>query len=252
MRIFPGSQNSDRWLAAKRGRISASRIADVMAVLKKGGEYAARRNYRLELAAERASHIATSHYVTPEMERGLELEKTARSYYSVATGELVDLIGFVLHPTLDYAGASPDGMVGDDGLLEIKAPKTETLFSWLEADAVPEEYVLQMQWQMACTGRKWCDFYGFDDRVPGVHFLRRVGRDDVKIAEIEAECIKLDSEVEALLARLGLPPTRWTDVAMCREAAEIETEEEDTPYDDSRPFHEQFEGVPGLDDEIKI
>lgn len=249
MRVFPGAQNSDRWLAAKRGRISASRICDVMAVLKKGGESAARKNYRLELAAERVTHIATSHYVGPEMERGLELEGTARSFYAVATGELVDQIGFVLHPTLDFVGASPDGLVGEGGMLEIKCPKTETLFSWIEADAIPEEYILQMQWQMACTGRLWCDFYGFDDRVPGVHFLRRIGRDAERIAEIEQACITLDAEVEALIAKLGMPPTKWNDVSMCRDLAEIEEDApaEDTPYDDSRPFHQQFDDVPSLD-----
>jgi putative phage-type endonuclease len=222
MRIFPGSQNSDRWLAAKRGRISASRIADAVAVLKKGGESAARRNYRFELAAERASAIATSHYVTPEMERGLELEETARSYYSTATETLVDQVGFVLHPLQDFSGASPDGLVGDDGLLEIKCPKTETLFAWLDSGKVPDEYILQMQWQMACTERQWCDFYGFDDRVPGVHFLQRVPRSDELIASLEYASVELNGEVEALLQKLGLPPTQWTDVNMCQDSAQLE------------------------------
>jgi putative phage-type endonuclease len=222
MRIFPGAQNSDRWLAAKRGRISASRIADATATLKKGGESAARRNYRFELAAERASAIATTHYVTPEMERGLALEETARSYYSTATETLVDLVGFVLHPLQDFAGASPDGLVGDDGLLEIKCPKTETLFAWLDSGEIPGEYLLQMQWQLACTGRAWCDFYGFDDRVPGVHFLQRMTRNEEVIASLEYAAVELNGEVEALLQKLGLPPTIWSDVGLCTETADVD------------------------------
>jgi hypothetical protein len=122
---------------------------------------------------------------------------------------LVIPVGFVLHPLYDFSGATPDGLVGNDGILEIKSPKPETLLEWLETGQVPDEYQKQCQWEMACCDRQWADFYGWYPRMP--HFFKRLDRDDVLIAQMEAEVEKLHLEIESFLAQQGFPPTVWND-----------------------------------------
>lgn len=211
MRELPGSQQSDQWIMNRVGRITASRICDVMSYLKRGGESAARRNYKLEIVAERLTGRSADHYVSPYMEHGTETEDEARSFYELATQTMVEPVGFVLHPTLDFVGASPDGLVGDDGILEIKCPKTETLLQWMDSKEIPDDYLFQMQWELACTGRQWCDFYGYDPRLPvGMrHVYERVPRNDALIEQIEAEVVRFHEEVEAFIKARGLPPTQW-------------------------------------------
>jgi putative phage-type endonuclease len=218
MRELPGSQQSDQWIKNRVGRVTASRICDVMSYLSRssktgraGEESAKRRGYKLELVAERLTGRSADHYVSPYMEHGTETEDEARSYYELATKTLVEPVGFVLHPTLDFSGASPDGLVNEDGLLEIKCPKTETLLQWMDSKEIPDEYMMQMQWELACTGRKWADFYGYDPRLPlGMrHVYQTVERNDALIELIEAEVIKFNAEVEAFIAARGLPLTQW-------------------------------------------
>lgn len=205
MRIVNCDQGTAQWLEVRRGKITASRIADVLAVLKKGGEGADRRNYRTELIAERLSGRTEEHYVSPEMDWGSELEPIARSAYEIATGEMVDTVGFVLHPIFDFAGASPDGLVSEDGGIEVKCPKTTTHIKWLQGGIVPEEHQAQCLWNMACCERDWWDFISFDPRLPdGLKiFIVRMLRDDERIALIEEEVAKFNGEIDAVCSNLG-------------------------------------------------
>lgn len=204
MRVIKCQQGSAEWLDVRRGKITASRIADVMDRLKKGGEGASRRNYRTELLAERLSGWSEDHYVSPEMEWGNEYEKHARAAYEIANDVMVDRVGFVLHPVFDFAGSSPDGLVDTDGYVEFKCPKTTTHLKWMQAGVVPEEHQDQCLFNMRCEERSWADFVSYDPRLPdGLKiFIARMERDDKRIAEIESEVIQFNEEVEFAVAQL--------------------------------------------------
>lgn len=212
MRCTIGAQHTFEWFAARNGRLTASRICDVMAKLKSGGEAAARRNYRTEILCERLTGSSADHYVSPAMERGTAEEPFARTAYEIETGLMVDQTGFVLHPIYDFTGASPDGLVETDGGVEFKNPNTATHLEWMVAGVVPEEHKDQLLWNMACCEREWWDFVSRDSRLPPKlqNFIVRLPRDDKRIAQIEAEVVKLHHEVEFLCAQLGvegqLPP----------------------------------------------
>ncbi len=204
MKILGLQQGSEEWLAARAGKVTASRIADVLAKIKTG-EAAARRDYKAQLVAEiLTGQPQDSGYINAEMQWGTEQEPFARAAYEVATDSMVDQVGFVLHPTIERAGASPDGLVGDSGMVEIKCPKTATHLQYLLAKKVPAQYEPQMLWQMACTGREWCDFASFDPRLPSELqlFVVRLQRDDKRIAEMEAEVNGLLNEVDAMVEQL--------------------------------------------------
>jgi putative phage-type endonuclease len=162
-------------------------------------------NYKAQLAVERITGLPMSDgYTNAAMQWGTEQEPFARAAYELKTESMVDQVGLVIHPEIDNAGASPDGLVGDDGLLEIKCPKTSTHLQYLLAGTVPAEYQLQMLWQMACTERSWCDFVTFDPRLPE-HlqlFTVRYERDDARISLVTPEVIIFDQEVNEMLARL--------------------------------------------------
>lgn len=177
---------SPEHLQQRLGRVTASRIADVMAKTKTGWA-ATRQNYRAELVAERLTGNPSSRYVSAEMLHGIEQEPHARNAYEVITGYDVAPGGFVLHPVYDMAGASPDGLVGLDGLVEIKCPNTSTHIDTLLTGDIDRRYVLQMHWQMACTGRTWCDFVSYDPRLPlsMQTFVKRVERDEKLVEEME-------------------------------------------------------------------
>jgi putative phage-type endonuclease len=204
MRIIDCEQGSAQWLEARRGKITASRIGDVLDRLKKGGEGAFRRNYRIGLLAERLSGRTEEHYVSPEMVWGKELEDEARAAYEIEAGNMVEQVGFVLHPTFDYAGASPDGLIGNDGGLEIKCPKTSTHIKWMLEGGVPEEHQAQCLWNMLCCDRAWWYFASYDPRLPDGLKLSvvRMERDDKRIAEIEAEVTQFNCEVNEVMNQL--------------------------------------------------
>jgi len=155
-------QGTDEWFSSKRGNIGASRISDVMA----GKETASRKNYMVSLLVERLTDKQEESYTNAAMQWGTDNEPSARSTYEFLTGNKVEEVGFILHPTIERAGASPDGMINDDGLLEIKCPNTSTHIEYLDKAVVPTLYKNQMTFQMMCTGRKWCDFVSFDPRLP--------------------------------------------------------------------------------------
>jgi hypothetical protein len=187
-------------------------MCDVMATLKRGGEAASRRDYRAELIAERLTGGAEDHYVSKEMKFGTEQEPFARTAYEIVTENIVDQVGFIFHPRLDFAGASPDGLIGEDGGLELKCPKTTTHLAYMIAGTVPKEYQDQMLWNMACAEREWWDFASYDPRMPEKLriFIVRMPRDEARIDEIEREALRLNSEIQYICAQLGieadLPP----------------------------------------------
>ena len=153
-------QGTLEWKQARCGLITASRIADVMAKTK-SGESASRANYAAQLVAERMTGSTAESFVSKEMERGTEMEPFARASYDALRDVMVDQVGFVQHPSILRAGASPDGMVGTDGLIEIKVPNTATHIGYATTGEIPAKYQLQMLFQMACTGREWvrlCEF----------------------------------------------------------------------------------------------
>jgi putative phage-type endonuclease len=158
-------QRTEEWHQARLGKVTASRVADVMAKTK-AGYGASRANYMAELIVERLTGRPGDSFQSPAMTWGTNTEPLARAAYEAHKGVLVEEVGFVPHPTIPMAGASPDGLVDMDGLVEIKCPNTATHIETLMTGNVPLKYVLQMHWQMICTGREWCDFVSFDPRMP--------------------------------------------------------------------------------------
>ena len=196
-------QGSPQWFADRLGKVTASRVADVIAKTKSGAS-TSRENYCVELALERLTGNRQESFSNDAMKWGTETEPLARAAYEARTGALVDEVGMVLHPTIELTGASPDGLIDGDGLLEIKCPKSATHASTLLSGKPDGKYITQMMWQMACTGRQWCDFVSFDPRFPAdlQLLIKRIPRDDAKIAEIEAEVIKFLAEVDETVNKL--------------------------------------------------
>lgn len=197
-------QNTPEWHAARLGKATASRIHDVMAKTKSGWS-TSRKNYAAELVAERLTATVTAHYQNAAMLNGAEQEPVARAAYAFAANVDVEEVGFIPHPTILSAGASPDGLVGPAGLVEIKCPNTAThIEQLLRPDFVPNQYLLQMQFQMACSDRQWCDFVSYDNRLPEPMQLSivRVARDDKLITEIEDAVRVFLDEVAATVSAL--------------------------------------------------
>lgn len=195
-------QRTPEWFAKRLGKVTASRIADLMAKTKTGPG-ASRANYLAQLVTERLTGTPTESYKSPAMDWGIEQEAAARAAYSARMGVLVDEVDFVDHPTMQ-AGASPDGLVGEDGLIEIKCPNTSTMLELLEDRTIPTKYRLQMQWQLAVTGRDWCDFVAFDPRLPEHLQLLviREPRNTDLVVEITHEVNRFLAEVERKVAFL--------------------------------------------------
>ena len=196
-------QGSDAWKALRAGKVTASRVADVLSKIK-SGEAAGRKNYRMDLVAERLTGKPADSFTNSAMQWGTEQEPFARIAYETHKGLFVEQVPFVDHPTIEWFGCSPDGLVGEDGLLEIKAPNTTTHLEYLQDGKPPTRYIPQMMAQMACTGRKWCDFVSFDPRLPEdlQLFVVRLNWDDAYIQEMEAEVKQFLNEVEATLLKL--------------------------------------------------
>lgn len=196
-------QRTDEWFAARLGKVTASRVADLMATTKSG--YAASRdNLMAQLVVERLTGQQQDGYTSASMQWGTEQEPFARAAYEIAIGQMVDECGFVPHPTIANAGASPDGLVGADGLVEIKCPNTAGMIDALLTQTVPGKYNAQMQMQMACTGRAWCDYVVFDPRMPqkAQLFVKRVPRDAEFIKKMESEIVKFLAELDGKVNKL--------------------------------------------------
>jgi putative phage-type endonuclease len=199
-------QGTSDWYAQRLGKVTASRVADVIGRTKTG--YAASRaNYAAELLVERLTGTPTPSFTNAAMQWGVDNEPLARAAYAQTMGVDVYETSFVDHPEIAMSGASPDGLVLEDGLVEIKCPNTATHLETLESGAIPARYLTQMQWQMACTGRDWCDFASFDPRLPPALclFIKRVPRDVSMIVDLENEVTgflaELDARISSLTAR---------------------------------------------------
>lgn len=196
-------QGTAEWHALRCGKATASRIADMLAKTKTGWG-ASRANYRAQLVAERLTGTVAESFTNEAMKWGTATEPDARAAYSFYCGADVALTDFVDHPEIAMSGCSPDGLVGEHGLVEIKCPNTATHIETLLGGTIPSKYVLQMQWQMACTGRQWCDFVSYDPRMPEDMrlFVQRLARSDGDIAEIAAGVRVFLAEVDATVSRL--------------------------------------------------
>lgn len=195
-------QRSEAWFKARAGRLTASRFSDVMNVLKDGSPGANRRALVTLLAVERLTGETMDTFQNDAMRRGTELEPEARAAYEAHTGELVEEVGFVVHPVLDFVGVSPDGLLGDDGLVELKCPANMAKhLDALRSNDHAKEYRWQLQGQLWVTGRDWVDAVSFDPRFPDHLRLAifRVQRDEIAIRQLEAECIKANDEIETIL-----------------------------------------------------
>jgi len=190
-------QRTEEWFAARLGKVTASRVADVVARTK-SGYGASRANYMAELVCERLTGVRGEFFQSAAMQWGTEQEPAAREAYESKRGVLVLETGFVSHPTITMAGASPDGLIGTEGGIEIKCPNTNTHLDTLLSEKVSEKYLNQIYWQMACTGGLWVDFISFDPRLPESMqlFIQRVPRDDAAIRNLESEVQIFLSELE--------------------------------------------------------
>ena len=209
-------QGSEEWKLAKCGWVGASRVADIIAKTKSGYS-ASRAKYMGQLITERLTGKPMETYSSAAMDWGVLTEADARAAYQFETTTLVAKTGFVRHPTIQLAGASPDGLVGDAGLLELKCPDTHTHIETLLGQSVPGKYITQMQFQMACTGRGWCDFGSFDPRLPESMqlWVQRVERNDETIAELEKEVRaflgELDAKLDLLCKKYGAKVVTFGD-----------------------------------------
>lgn len=196
-------QRSDEWFAARLGRVTASRIADVRARTKTGWG-AARKNYMYDLVVERLSGVHVASGTGAARRWGTEVEPDAKIAYEFYRDATIVEAGFIPHPTIADTGASPDGLIGDDGLVEFKCPTLAVHLETLAAEEIAQEYLLQMQWQMCCTGRQWCDFASYDPRFPEMMrlYVRRIPRDDDLIAAIEKDVIDFLNEMRLIMHRL--------------------------------------------------
>lgn len=196
-------QGSAEWLKSRIGKVTASRVVDVMAKTKTGPS-ASRKNYLAELLCERLTGQQAEFFVNDAMRHGTETEPLARSAYEIKTGKMVIECGLISHPTIEGFGASPDGLIDDDGGLEIKCPNTATHLETILGGGIPSKYMYQMQTGMACTGRKWWDYVTFDPRLPEHLQMRiyRVTRDDAMIIEIEREVKHFLNELDEMIYRL--------------------------------------------------
>ena len=196
-------QGSAEWRALRCGRVTASRIADLITKTKTGWG-ASRANYAAELITERLTGESAPAFQNDAMRWGTEKEPDARAAYEWRTDAGVVEVGFVIHPTIVMSGASPDGLVGEDGLVEIKCPNTATHLDTLTGRSVPGKYLTQIHWQLACTGRQWCDYVSFDPRMPEAMrlYVQRVKRDNAQIDELENHVRGFLTEIEARVAEL--------------------------------------------------
>ena len=206
-------QRSEEWFACRLGKATASKIADVMARTKTGYS-TSRANYAAQLVVERLTGRPTEGFTNAAMQHGIDHEAAAREAYERHAFCTVAEIGFVDHPRIAWAGASPDGLIGDVGLCEIKCPTQATHLDTLLGAPIADKYLKQMQWQIACTNRDWCDFVSYDPRFPEEMQLhvRRVERDNELIEEMERE-------VETFLAEVAERVERLQSTYMMKEAA---------------------------------
>jgi putative phage-type endonuclease len=198
------AQRSTAWFEQRRGLVTASKLKDIAKKQKNGSFYATRETYKNQLIAEIITGVSIKIPTSEAMQHGIDTEEMAREAYREIVWDNVTDAPFVKHPRIERAGASPDGLVGTDGLLEIKCPTTVTHVLTLRENKMPEDHNFQVQWQMACTGRKFCDFMSFDPRLPEQYriYLERIERDDLFIAQLEEIVVNFLKEVDEEIKKL--------------------------------------------------
>ena len=196
-------QGTDEWFAIRCGKVTASRVADVIATTKSGYS-ASRANYEAQLICEILTGKPAESFTNAAMQWGTETEPLARAQYELKTGNMVNQVGFVVHPMIEQAGASPDGLIGEDGCIEIKCPNTSTHLDTLLSQKVPSKYITQMTWQMVCTGRKWCDFVSYDPRLPEnlQLYIERIELDEDYAKKLQNEVVMFLVEVNEKVEKL--------------------------------------------------
>lgn len=196
-------QRSDDWFKIRCGRVTASRIADVMARTKTGWG-ASRANYKAQLICERLTGTVEPSYCNAAMQWGIDKEPEARRAYEFHIDSDVIETGFVIHPKIEMSGASPDGLVGDKGMVELKCPIAATHLDTLLNGTMADKYVKQAMWQMACCEREWVDLVSYDPRLPESMrlFVQRIERDDALLAELEREVAAFLTEIDETVAQL--------------------------------------------------
>jgi putative phage-type endonuclease len=196
-------QGTQEWRQARVGNATASRVADIVRRTKSGVS-ASRANYMSELIVERLTGVPTPQFISAAMQWGTEQESDARAAYEFRTDREIVQVGYVVHPTIPDSGASPDGLVGSDGLVEFKCPLSATHIETMLGQKIDNDYLTQMQWQMACTGRAWCDFVSFDPRMPeSMRFYRhRIERDEKMIFQLEKDVAQFLDEMASKIAQL--------------------------------------------------
>lgn len=197
-------QGSEAWRKIRLGKLTASRLSDALAKTKSGWG-ASRANLMAELMVERLTGEVTATFTNAAMQWGTDKEPEACAAYAFRHDVDLETVGFVDHPTILMAGASPDRLVGADGLVEVKCPNTANHLETLRVGSISGRYLTQMMWQMACTGRAWCDFVSYDPRLPEAMrlFVQRVPRDEALVAELEREARAFLGELDALVADLN-------------------------------------------------
>lgn len=206
-------QRTPEWFASRIGKLTASKLADAIARTR-SGYGASRANYMTDLMIERLTGRPTPYYSNQAMQWGTDQESPAGSLYEQVTLDEIIEVGLIDHPTIPMTAASPDGLIGDDGLIEIKCPNSATHAKFVIDRKIPDKYIKQMMWQMECTGRNWCDFVMYDPRfhpdfdadnplVPlfSKHTLiiERVERDDELLEELRAEVVKFLAELDEMV-----------------------------------------------------
>lgn len=214
MKIIHCTQGEGDWLQARTGRVTASEVGAALSTLvrngkegrKAGDSSAEREHYMAALVGEILTGSASEHYVSKDMDRGTQQEQFARAAYEARFEVMVDQVGFVLHPTIDRSGASPDGIIDINGGLEIKVPRIDTHVRYARAGVLPSEYEPQVMWNIACAEREWWDFISFCPEMPPRHqiFRKRVYRDDTRIAQMVEGVLRFLSEADALIEELNL------------------------------------------------
>ena len=205
MKWVTAEQGTPEWHAARLGCLTASRMADAQDRTKSGADSSKRRGLKLELLAESLTGMAEQVFVNKAMQWGTDTEPQARGAYALATGNDVELCGFALHDSIPYFGASPDGLIGTDGLLEIKCPNSTTHLETVMGGIIPEKHVPQMLTQLAVTGRSWCDFVSFDPRIKREEFqlfIRRFSPGPAQIDAVEAEARQIAVELEEMFQKV--------------------------------------------------
>lgn len=202
--VIEVEQGTDEWRQVRCGRITASRIGDLMATTR-SGPAASRKNYIAELVAERLTgQPQDGGFVSAAMQWGIDQEQFAIGTYEAKRDAWVTRVGFVTHPDIEMAGCSPDGLVDDDGMVQVKCPNTATHIATIRGGPIDRKYLLQMQWEMACTGRAWSDFVSYDPRLPEDLrlFVQRVLFDPAIAGRIQTAVMVADMEVNDIIADL--------------------------------------------------